>query len=111
MSNETLPLFSEELPMDNPNAKKISTPENKLPEMMRKLMDKKGVNPADIEKALSGKIAWTTLMAWYRGIYKTQLLDERLALLAAYFEVSLEYLCFGIGADEESETLKKVGGK
>lgn len=97
MSAETIPMF-ENLPMDNPDAKKkFSTPDNRLQEMMIILIARRKVQLVDIHEAT--EIPWSTLMSWYRGIAKGQVADKRLLKLAQYFGVTLEYLCFGIGED------------
>lgn len=70
---------------------------NCLQDMLLSLMNDKGCTLADIQKETD--IPWGTLYAWYRGEVRAQLLDQNVLTLAKYFNVTLEYLAFGIGED------------
>lgn len=98
MSAEMIPMF-DDLPMDNPGAaKKPKESENKFSEIFRRLVDEKELSLADIEREAASrgiKLPWSTLTSWYKGLYKAQILDKRLKVLADILEVSLEYLVFG----------------
>ena len=97
MDNQT-PMF-EELPMDNPDAlKKQAKPINNMQEQFLELLNKKGCSLADIHRET--QIPWGTLYGWYKGDVKAQFADRNLLELAKFFNVTIDYLCFGIGNDE-----------
>src|SRR5690554_2441019 len=93
---ENLPVYQEDL--EKIRAKKKSI--NCLQEMLLELMEERSVSLARIHKETG--IPFSTLMDWHNGESKSQMLEENILKLARYFNVSLEYLCFGIGSDEEA---------
>lgn len=99
MSFENLPMF-EELPVypeDLEKSKKKKDSVNCLQDILIELLDARGVQLSDVQKAT--KIPWGTLIDWYSGDNETQRTDENLLRLAQYFNVTIEYLCYGIGDD------------
>lgn len=100
MSAETIPMFKN-LPVDNPPEE----PKYKFQETLIKLLELKNVQLADIEretKALdeTGKgVPWSTLMGWYRGFTKSPPNGKSLQLLSEYFEVTTNYLLYGVGEE------------
>lgn len=90
-----LPLI-ENIPMDNPDGKKKKKV-NALQDILIELMEDREVELTDIQKAT--KIPWGTLMGWYTGEVKAQLLDENILKLAQFFNVHIHYLAYGIGDD------------
>jgi DNA invertase Pin-like site-specific DNA recombinase len=70
---------------------------NILQEILLELMEKRRVDLAVIQKETG--ISWSTLYKWYKGGTTSQLMRSELLKLARFFNVSLEYLCFGIGDD------------
>lgn len=89
---ETIPMF-DYLPQTDEPKKTPSV--NCLQEILNELMDVNKVEAADIHRATG--IAYTTIHDWIHGNVRAQLADRNLLKLAQYFNVSLEYLCFGIG--------------
>lgn len=95
--SEQRKMFEHELPIDNPDgAKRVKSP-NILQEILAELMSARGVEMADIHKATG--IPYPTLCDWAFGKVQTQKLDRNILKLAQYFNVSIEYLGFGIGDD------------
>jgi hypothetical protein len=88
-------LAPEEMPVTDEAKKKPRI--NCLQEMLLELMDRDKVELVDIQKATG--IKWPTLYGWYKGEVNAQMADENLLKLAKFFNVSLEYMCFGIGDD------------
>lgn len=98
------PMFNE-LPMDNPEAaKKKQRVRNCLQDMLLEIMDERKCSLADIQKHT--KIPWGTLYGWFKGDVTAQYLDHNIAVLAKYFQVSIEYLAFGYGDSGEFEKEK-----
>ena len=99
MDDKNLTLLSiDEMPATDEAKKKESI--NCLQDMFIELLDSRRVQLADVQKGTG--IAWGTLHGWYCGDVTSQLADKNLLKLAQYFNVSLEYLCFGIGDDSEA---------
>lgn len=71
---------------------------NCLQDMLLELMDERNVEPVDIH--MHTGIPWTTLMEWVYGSVKCQMLDGKILDLARFFNVSIQYLAFGIGDDD-----------
>lgn len=93
---------------DPPKKKERKKPSsNILKQIMRELMEERNINLAQIQKATALK--WSTLYGWYKGDAQTQILDQDLLKLAQFFNVTLEYLAFGIGDD--SPAFGKVESK
>ena len=88
------------LPLDLPvtDVKKEKERVNCLQEMLIDILNDRGLKDADVVKATG--ISWSTYFGWVSGQVKTQLADKNLLRLAQYLNVSLEYLCFGIGTDD-----------
>ena len=99
---EQVPLFDQELEMDNPDAlKKTKRKMNCLQERLLELMDEHKVSLSEIQKATD--IPWSTLMGWHDGDVKAQMLERNIWALAKFFGLPLENLAFGIGPDGESD--------
>lgn len=60
-------------------------------ENFKKLCESKGVKPADVSKATG--IATATLSNWKNGVYVPK--QDKLQLVADYFNVSIDYLLTG----------------
>lgn len=103
---DNLPVYQEDL--DKIKAKKPKV--NNLQEIVIELMNERKLKDVDVIKGTG--IPWGTWMGWINGEVKAQLADENLLKLARFFNVHLEYLCFGVGSDEpafndfENETEK-----
>lgn len=85
----------EELPATDPakkKEKKVSI--NILQENLLRLMDRDKVELATIQKATG--CPWGTLYGFYKGSVTAQLLDLNIKELADFFDVSVDYLAFGI---------------
>lgn len=93
-----VPMFAD-LPMDNPSA--AVKPVNCLQDMFIELINERRVELADIQKGTG--IPWSTLHGWYIGDVKSQMLDKNVLKLAQFFNVSLEYLAFGIGPESKED--------
>jgi DNA phosphorothioation-dependent restriction protein DptG len=87
----------EQLPQTDEPKKKKKPSSNILSKIMKELMEERDIKLAQIQKATG--IAWSTLHGWYDGDVKAQILDEDLLKVARFFNVTLEYLAFGIGDD------------
>lgn len=97
MTEENLGLFSpEELP--ETDEKKVKPKVNCLQDILIEVMNERGLTDAQIVKATG--IAWSTYFGWVSGQTATQLADKNLLKLAQYLNLSIEYLCFGIGTDD-----------
>lgn len=70
---------------------------NCFQEIFLEILDERKLGLAPIQKAAD--IPWPTLQGWYAGSTKTPLLDINILKLAQFLNVSIEYLCFGIGDD------------
>lgn len=98
MNNEDQRKLFDDLPMDNPDGAKKEKSPNILQEILAEVMSERGLEMADIVKATG--IKFPTLHDWVKGNVQTQKMDENLWKLARYLNLSLEYLCFGVGSDE-----------
>jgi len=98
MRTEQTPMF-EELPTDNPDGSKKKRSPNILQEILSELMNSRGVEMADIHKATG--VPYPTLCDWCFGNVQTQKLDRNILKLAQFFNVSIEYLVYGIGSDTD----------
>jgi hypothetical protein len=92
MDENTVPMFADLPQTDEPKKKRISI--NILQENLLKLMERDKVSLADIQKATG--IAWSSLYGYYKGEVTAQLLDINIKELADYFDVSIDFLAFGI---------------
>lgn len=111
MNDEQLTIVPiEQLPQtDEPKKKKVSI--NELQQNLIRLMERDRVELVDIHEAT--KIHFTTIYDWYKGKYSSQLLDINIKELADYFDVSVDFLAFGMAKykydtfdKEELETMK-----
>lgn len=102
--NLSIPGF-DELPVDA-SAKKESVARNKLQVIFIMLLNQKGVLLSDVSRATG--IPLSTLQDWYKGQSDYHFADIRLLKLARYFNVSMEYLLFGIHPGEEIEHLMNL---
>jgi hypothetical protein len=99
MKDENLTLLSmDEMPVTDEKEEKPRV--NCLQEMFIELLDERKLQLVDVQKGT--EIPWGTIYAWYCGDVRAQLADRNLLKLAQFFNVSLEYLCFGIGEDFEA---------
>lgn len=98
MTDENLTLLpEEELPAtDEPKKKREKV--NCLQDILIELMERDKVGLADVQKETG--IPWGSLYGWYKGDVQAQLLDWNIFKLAKYFNVSIHYLAFGVGTDE-----------
>lgn len=98
MSEQT-PMFSpEEIPETDKPGKKRKETSNCLGEMLRLLMDERGLKDADVVRHTG--IAWATWHGWVTEDVQCQLADDNLKKAMQFFNVHLEYLVFGIGDGE-----------
>ena len=106
MEDNQTPMF-ENLEMDHPeNAKKEKPRVNCLNEILAELMSERKITDSQVVKATG--IPWSTWSSWCYGEVRSQLADKNLLLVARFFNVSLEYLVYGIGSDEPAfEEFKK----
>jgi hypothetical protein len=90
------------MPIDMPetNEKKKKPRINILQDIFLELLEERKVTLSQVQKAT--EIKWGTLMGWHDGSVRSQMADKNLLRLAQFFNVSLEYLCFGIGDDSEA---------
>jgi hypothetical protein len=96
------PLFPEPLPVYKSDLEKAVSkkPEEKiniLQEQLLDLMNERNVSLSQIQKETG--IPWGTLMEWHGGTVNSQKADKNLLRLAQFFNVTIDYLCFGIGED------------
>lgn len=70
---------------------------NCLQEMLAELMTRDGVELVDVQKATG--IPWGTLHSWAVESVSCQKLDINILQLARFFNVSINYLAFGVGTD------------
>lgn len=111
MIEHNIPLF-ENIPQDNPDGKKDERPKryrNCLADIFHELISERKISLAKVHKETG--IPFPTLDDWIKGTSKSQLTDDNLMILARYLNVGLEYLCYGLGDDEdflESEDDPKV---
>ena len=91
---ETLPLFDEPLPMDNPDAlkKKKKQYQNVMSVQLNRLMNHFKIEAAQLAKATT--MPESTLHGWINFVVESQDLDSNVAALANYFDVSINYLAF-----------------
>lgn len=97
MENQPTLFNLDELPQTDEPKKKQGEPENCLQDMLLELMNERKVTLAAIQRAT--EIPWGTLMDWHNGGVRTQKADRNLLKLAQFFNVSTDYLCWGIGED------------
>jgi hypothetical protein len=100
IGTEQTPMFNN-LPVYQEDLEKIKNKKpkvNNLQEIVIELMNERKLRDADVIKATG--IPWGTWMGWINGDVKSQLADGNLLKLAKFFNVHLEYLCFGIGSGE-----------
>lgn len=97
MKAQNLSLVPEDQLPQTDEPKKQRPKVNCLQDILLELMDERKIAPVEIQKATG--IPWATLHGWIVGDVATQKTDKNLLELARFFNVSLEYLCFGIGDD------------
>lgn len=74
---------------------------NCLSFILNELMKEKNVTLSQIQQATG--IPWSTLSNMKNGKRKTQRTSENILALAKFFNVTIDYLCFGIGEDGTEE--------
>ena len=89
-------LSVEHLPQTDEPKKKTKV--NCLQDMMLDLMVERKITLAQIHKET--RIPQSTLSEWRSGAVETQKVDWKLFALARYFDVTLDYLCFGVGTGD-----------
>lgn len=90
-----------EIPMDNPDAlkkKKKKEIANCLTDILNEIFFERKLTVSKVVKDTG--IPFTTLDDWMNGRTEVQYLDENIAKLARYLNVSIEYMAFGIGEDD-----------
>lgn len=92
MENLTL-LPMEQLPELDEAKKKLKVSINQLQDNFNKLMTRDRVEPAEVQKSTG--IPFPTMHGWYKK-EGAQLLDLNIKELADYFDVSIDFLAFGI---------------
>lgn len=94
MEENLLLVPAEEMPaLDKPKKeKKVSI--NILQENLLKLMNRDKVELAQIQKATG--CPWGSLYGFYKGSVTAQLLDINIKELSDFFDVSVDFLAFGI---------------
>ncbi len=94
--NNQLTIIGDVIPQDNPNAKKKKKKEinNCLCENLLELIEERKINLATVVRET--RIPFTTADDWANA-RSIPLTDENIAKLARYFNVTIDYLCFGIG--------------
>lgn len=70
---------------------------NCLQDILIELLDERKIQLSQIQK--EADLSWATLWGWYSGSTKTPMLDMNILKLARFLNVSIEYLCYGIGDD------------
>lgn len=93
-----LPLI--ECPQTDPEKKKKRAM-NCLQDILLEQMDKQKITLAEIQRGTG--IPWGTLMGWHDGDTKAQILEKNVWELARFLGVSIEYLAFGIGPEDETD--------
>lgn len=88
-----LPVYQEDL--DKIKAKKPKF--NCLQDQFIELLNSRKVELAEVQRAT--KIPWGTLQGWYAGDVNCQMADGNLLALARFFNVTVDYLVYGIGDD------------
>ena len=63
--------------------------------MLLELMDERKLKDADVVKATG--ISCSVWHGWITGITKTTMLDGNILAISRYFNVSINYLAFGVG--------------
>lgn len=88
------------LPLDLPETdqKKVKPKVNYMQEILAELMAERKITDAQVVKATG--IPWPTWDCWVKCRVGAQMADKNLLNVARFFNVSIEYLCFGIGSDE-----------
>lgn len=98
-SEETnqLTITGDYIPQDNPDAKKKKKKliQNILCENLLELIEERKINLATVVRETG--IPFTTADDWANA-RSIPLTDENIAKLARYFNVTIDYLCFGIGS-------------
>jgi hypothetical protein len=96
-------LFEEDIEQDNIPKKKPKTFTNCLAENFSMIIFERKISLSKVQKDTS--IPFPTLHDWVRG--KTiPLADDNLMVLSKYLEISLEYLCFGVGSESKEDSLE-----
>lgn len=85
---------TEQLPQTDEPKKKQRLSINILQDNLLKLIERDGLELADVQK-ITG-IAWGTLYGYYKGDVCAQLLDINVKELSDCFDVSVDFLAFGI---------------
>lgn len=73
---------------------------NCLQDILLELMDERGIEVKHIQKHTG--ISYSTLHDWVYGKVRYHFLDDKILKLARFFNVSIQYLAFGIGEDTEA---------
>lgn len=80
--------------------------QNELFNQLTRLMSHFRHENADIHHGTG--ICYQTLTDWTKGKVQTQLLDENIKLLASFYGVSLDYLCFKVSITERDFEIEKA---
>ena len=94
--NEQRNMF-DDLPRDTLRKMKKKETPNILSLILKEIMKERGLELSDIHRGTG--ISYSTLSDWLSGKARRQLIDEHIWKLARFLNVSIEYLCLGIGDD------------
>lgn len=95
MEENLLLVPAEEMPQtDEPKKREKKVSINILQENLLKLMARDKVTLAEVQKETG--VAWGSLYSYYKGSVSAQLLDINVKEIADFFDVSCDFLAFGI---------------
>lgn len=98
-----VPLF-ENIPQDNIPKKKVKTFRNCLADIFNETLFDRKVPLAKVQRETN--IPFPTLDDWIKA-RTCPLADDNLMVLTRYLDMSMEYLCYGIGCPDSIETQSK----
>lgn len=84
----------EEMPQTDEPKKKEKLTINELQTNLLKLLERDKVELARVQEATG--IPWGTFYSWYKKDVTAQLLDINIKELADFFDVSVDFLAFGV---------------
>jgi hypothetical protein len=94
MEENLLLVPAEEMPITDKPKKEKKVSINILQENLLKLMNRDKVELAEIQKATG--VPWGSLYGFFKGSVQAQLLDLNIKELSDFFDVSVDFLAFGI---------------
>lgn len=93
MENLTL-VPADQMPQTDKPKKEEKVSINFLQENLLRLLERDGVELAEVQRETG--IPWGTFYSWYKKDVVAQLLDINIKELADYFDVSVDFLAFGV---------------